>query len=71
MNTTIPYRVTLKYYTLNGKLVTRDAVVLAPSPEIALVTVLNCSNVKSFDSVAIASVHFTDSDCSVITLSLR
>lgn len=67
---TIPYRVTLKYFTPNGNLVTRDAVVLAPSPEIALVTVLDCSNVESFESVAIARVHFTDTDCSVITLSL-
>lgn len=71
MNTTIPYRITLKYNTSNGNLVTRDAVVLAPSPEIALVTILDCSNVEAFESVAITRVHFTDSDCSVITLSLR
>jgi hypothetical protein len=68
---TIPYKIMLKYYTPNGNLVTRDAVVLAPSPEIGLVTILDCSNVDSFHSVSITRVHFTDSDSSVITLSLR
>ena len=68
---TIPYRVTLKYYTSKNILVIRDAVVLAPSAEIALVTILDCSNIESFASVTIARVHFTDTDSSVITLSLR
>lgn len=71
MSTTTPYKITLKYYTPKNILVTREAIVLAPSPEIALVNVLDCSNVESFNSVSITRVHFTNSDSSVITLSLR